>query len=39
MITRRRLLGAGASAVAANPSLRGDVPDHLWQGYDFGPGS
>jgi hypothetical protein len=38
MFTRRRLLGAGASAVAAGPLLRADVPDHLWQGYDFGPG-
>jgi hypothetical protein len=38
MITRRRLLGAGAAAVAARPLLKADVPDHLWQGYDFGPG-
>ena len=38
MITRRRILGAGASALAAPPLLRADVPDHLWQGYDFGPG-
>lgn len=38
MITRRRLLSAGASAVAARPLLQADVPDHLWQGHDFGPG-
>jgi len=39
MITRRHLLGAGASALAAAPPLlRADVPDHLWQGYDFGSG-
>ena len=38
MFTRRRLLGAGASAVATGALLRADVPDHLWQGYDFGPG-
>jgi hypothetical protein len=37
VITRRHLLGA-AAALAARPSLRADVPDHLWQGYDFGPG-
>jgi hypothetical protein len=38
MVTRRRLLGAGASGVAIHTLLRADVPDHLWQGYDFGPG-
>jgi hypothetical protein len=38
MITRRTLLGAGAAAIAAGPLVRADVPDHLWQGYDFGPG-
>jgi hypothetical protein len=38
MIARRTLLGAGAAAIAAGPLLRADVPDHLWQGYDFGPG-
>src|ERR1019366_6876995 len=38
MVTRRRLLGTGAAMVAARPLLRADVPDHLWQGHDFGPG-
>ena len=38
MITRRGLLGAGAAfAAAAGLFLRADVPDHLWQGHDFGP--
>ena len=37
MITRRNLLRAGTAALAARPLLRADVPDHLWQGYDFGP--
>jgi hypothetical protein len=38
MVTRRKLLGTGAAMVAARPLLRADVPDHLWQGHDFGPG-
>ena len=30
---------AGSSIInSAINSARGDVPDHLWQGYDFGPG-
>ena len=37
-MTRRKLLGAGATALAAGPLLRADVLDHLWQGYDFGCG-
>jgi len=37
MVTRRNLLGAGAAMAAARP-LVADVPDHLWQGHDFGPG-
>jgi hypothetical protein len=32
MFTRRRLLAAGASAVATGPLLRASVPDYLWQG-------
>ena len=38
MMTRRHLVGGGAVAVAASPFLQADVVDHLWQGYDFGPG-
>ncbi len=38
MITRRQLLGVGAATLAPSPPLRADIPDHLWQGYDFGPG-
>src|ERR1035441_5458594 len=38
MMTRRQLLGTTAAALAAQPLLRADVPDHLWQGYDFGRG-
>jgi hypothetical protein len=38
MVTRRKLLGTGAAMVAARPLLRADVPDHLWQSHDFGPG-
>src|ERR1035441_7678636 len=38
MMTRRRLLDTTAAAMAAQPLLRADVPDHLWQGYDFGRG-
>src|ERR1035441_2627093 len=38
MLTRRKLLGAGAAMVAARPQLPADVPDQLWQGHDFGPG-
>ena len=40
MVTRRRVLQAGAAlaAVARPAALRADVPDHLWQGHDFGPG-
>ena len=28
--------GLAAAGMAAG--ARADVPDHLWQGYDFGPG-
>jgi hypothetical protein len=38
MITRRSLIGAATAAVAGRSVLRADVPDHLWSGYDFGPG-
>jgi hypothetical protein len=42
MIGRRDFVKAGAALAAASSSLarsaRADVPDHLWQGYDFGPG-
>jgi hypothetical protein len=38
MVTRRRMLGASAAISAAAPWLLADVPDHLWQGYDFGCG-
>ena len=31
-------MGGGAATLAAGSLLRADVPDHLWQGYDFGPG-
>ena len=37
-MTRRGMLGAGATALAAGRLLRADVLDHLWQGYDFGRG-
>ena len=38
MSDRRQFLKAGA-ALAAVPALaRADVPPHLWQGHDFGPG-
>jgi hypothetical protein len=38
MLTRRQLIQTGAAALAT-PSLgRTDVPEHLWSGYDFGPG-
>lgn len=42
-ISRRRLLGAGAAGVALAAAGGGkfaaaDTPDHLWAGYDFGPG-
>ncbi len=38
--SRRSLLGAGAAfaASAALPLCSADTPDHLWAGYDFGPG-
>jgi hypothetical protein len=38
---RREWIKSAAAAVAAGAvvdPVRGDVPDHLWQGYDFGPG-
>jgi hypothetical protein len=38
MFTRRNLLNVGAAAVVARPLLRADVPDHLWQGHNFGSG-
>ncbi|HSD29442.1 MAG TPA: twin-arginine translocation signal domain-containing protein [Vicinamibacteria bacterium] len=41
MIRRRDFVKAGAAvaAMAALPEkARADVPVHLWQGYDFGPG-
>ncbi|MGE5644318.1 MAG: hypothetical protein ACM336_00865 [Acidobacteriota bacterium] len=40
MFSRRRFLGAGAAlgALATSRTARADVPDHLWAGYDFGPG-
>jgi hypothetical protein len=39
MLTRRGFLTTGAALGAAPArSLGGDVPDHLWAGYDFGPG-
>ena len=38
MFTRRNLLATGAAIAAAQPILQADVPDHLWQGYNFGPG-
>lgn len=38
--SRRSLLGASAAfaASAALPLGAADTPDHLWAGYDFGPG-
>ena len=30
--------GGAATALAGSTLLRPDVPDHLWTGYDFGPG-
>ncbi len=39
-ISRRTVLGTGA-ALALSPgkaARAADVPDHLWAGYDFGPG-
>jgi hypothetical protein len=39
MTDRRQFLKAGAALAAAGPALaRADVPPHLWQGHDFGPG-
>ena len=43
MTDRRGFLKAGSAAVllgtlGASPAARADVPDHLWEGYDFGPG-
>jgi hypothetical protein len=41
MIRRRDFVKAGAAmaAVSALPlAAKGDVPAHLWQGYDFGSG-
>ena len=38
---RRDFAGMGAALAAAlgiAPRLGADVPDHLWQGHDFGPG-
>jgi hypothetical protein len=36
---RRQFLKAGAAMATAGPALaRADVPPHLWQGHDFGPG-
>ncbi len=37
---RRAFIKAGpAIALLARPGLgRADVPDHMWDGYDFGPG-
>ena len=37
MFTRRRC-SAPVRRPCSRPLLRADVPDHLWQGYDFGPG-
>src|SRR6185295_14984279 len=41
-IRRREFVKAGGAALAAlsgSPrETRADVPSHLWQGYDFGPG-
>ncbi len=33
-----RSVASGAAAGAMAAAVRGDVPDHLWQGYDFGAG-
>ncbi|MBZ5595185.1 MAG: hypothetical protein LAP39_23310 [Acidobacteriia bacterium] len=41
MIRRKFMKVAGATALAgatASKVARADVPDHLWAGYDFGPG-
>ncbi len=39
MTNRRQFLKAGAALAAVGPALaRADVPPHLWQGHDFGPG-
>ncbi|HSD66713.1 MAG TPA: hypothetical protein VLF95_08430 [Vicinamibacteria bacterium] len=39
MTKRRQFLKAGAALATVGPALaRGDVPSHLWQGHDFGPG-
>lgn len=38
-ISRREFMAAGAAVTALGHSMvRADVPDHLWSGYDFGPG-
>ena len=39
MSDRRQFLKAGAALAAVGPALaRAEVPPHLWQGHDFGPG-
>jgi hypothetical protein len=39
MTERRQFLKAGAALAAVGPALaRAEVPAHLWQGHDFGPG-
>jgi hypothetical protein len=35
---RRRDFIGTVTAIAGAGAVRGDVPDHLWSGYDFGPG-
>jgi hypothetical protein len=38
-LSRRSLMRTAAAATLGAPALlRADVPDHLWAGYDFGPG-
>jgi hypothetical protein len=41
MLARREFIKAGAAALLGNlaaGSARAELPDHLWHGYDFGPG-
>ena len=41
MLARREFIKAGAAALLGNlaaGSVRAELPDHLWHGYDFGPG-